>query len=159
MSSIKCSFTCICEIFWPLNPSTTTVYARSAFYSSLHFTLSLQSAFYTQSAVYPWSAVCSPQSTFYTDRFCIRSNGSGYPFERELSSPRTTQAIPAFEKNCHPFERLGLSVGKKCLPFERLGSIRSKKIVIRLNGSTSYPLKTIVSPATVPNHFFYPNGV
>ena len=141
MSSIKCSFTCICGIFWPLNPSTTTVYARSAFYPSLHFTLSLQSAFYTQSAVYPWSAVCSPQSTFYTDRFCIlsngldypleknviRSNGSGYPFERELSSLRTTQAIPAFEKNCHPFERLGLSVGKKCLPFERLGSIRSKK--------------------------------
>ena len=127
MSSSKCSFTCICGIFLPLNPSTTTVYARSAFYPSLHFTLSLQSAFYTQSAVYPWSAVCSPQSTFYTDRFCILSNGSGYPFERELSSLRTTQAIPAFEKNCHPFERLGLSVGKKCLPFERLGSIRSKK--------------------------------
>ena len=41
----------------------------------LHFTLSLQSAFYTQSAFYPWStvcslqsAVCSPQSSFYTDR-------------------------------------------------------------------------------------------
>lgn len=37
--------------------STTTVYARSAFYPSLHFTLRLQSAFYTQSAFYPWSAV------------------------------------------------------------------------------------------------------
>ena len=71
MSSSKCSFTCICGIFWPLNPSTTTVYARSAFYSNLRFTLSLQSAFYTQSAFYPWSAVCSPQSAvcaFYTDR-------------------------------------------------------------------------------------------
>ena len=34
----------------------------------LHFTLSLQSAFYTQSAFYPWSAVCSLQSAFYTDR-------------------------------------------------------------------------------------------
>ena len=75
MSSSKCSFTCICGIFWPLNPSTTTVYARSAFYPSLHFTLSLQSAFYTQSAFYPWSAVCSPQSAvrspqspFYIDR-------------------------------------------------------------------------------------------
>ena len=52
----------------PLNPSTTTVYARSAFYPSLRFTLSLQSAFYTQSTFYPWSAVCSPQSSFYTDR-------------------------------------------------------------------------------------------
>ena len=68
MSSSKCSFTCICGIFLPLNPSTTTVYARSAFYPSLRFTLSLQSAFYTQSAFYPWSAVCSPQSSFYTDR-------------------------------------------------------------------------------------------
>ena len=36
--------------FLPLNPSTTSVYARSAFYPSLRFTLSLQSAFYTQSA-------------------------------------------------------------------------------------------------------------
>ena len=62
MSSSKCSFTCICGIFFPLNPSTTTVYAWSAFYPSLRFTLSLQSAFYTQSAFYPWSAVCSPQS-------------------------------------------------------------------------------------------------
>ena len=34
-----------------VNPSTTTVYAQSAFYSSLRFTLSLQSAFYPRSAV------------------------------------------------------------------------------------------------------------
>ena len=63
MSSSKCSFTCICGIF--LNPSTTTVYAQSAFYPSLRFTLSLQSAFYTQSAFYPWSAVCSLQSAVF----------------------------------------------------------------------------------------------
>ena len=69
MSSSKCLFTFICGIFLPLNPSMTTVYARSAFYPSLHSTLSLQSAFYTQSAFYPWSAVCSPQSAFYTDCF------------------------------------------------------------------------------------------
>ena len=68
MSSSKCSFTCICGIFVPLNPSTTTVYAWSAFYPRLRFTLSLQSAFYTQSAFYPWSAVCSLQSASYTDR-------------------------------------------------------------------------------------------
>ena len=60
--SSKCLFTCICGILLPLNPSTSTVYARSAFYPSLRFTLSLQSAFYTQSAFYPWSAVCSLQS-------------------------------------------------------------------------------------------------
>ena len=57
MSSSKCSFTCICGIFLPLNPSTSTVYARSAFYPSLRFTLSLQSAFY------PWSTVCSLRFT------------------------------------------------------------------------------------------------
>ena len=57
--SSKCSFTCICGIVLPLNPSATTVYARSAFYPNPRFTLSLQSAFYTQSAFYPWSAVRS----------------------------------------------------------------------------------------------------
>ena len=58
--------------------STTTISARSPFYPSLRFTLSLQSAFYTQFAFYPWSAVCSPQSavrspqsSFYTDRLFI----------------------------------------------------------------------------------------
>ena len=61
--SSKCSLSCICGIFLPLNPSTTTVYARSAFYPSLCFTLSLQSAFYTQSAFYPWSAVRSLRLT------------------------------------------------------------------------------------------------
>ena len=55
----KCSFTCTCGIFLPLNPSTNTVYARYAFYPSLRCTLSLQSAFY------PWSAVCGPQSAVY----------------------------------------------------------------------------------------------
>ena len=35
------------------------------FAPSLRFTLSLQSAFCTQSAFYPWSAVCSPQSTVF----------------------------------------------------------------------------------------------
>ena len=35
----------------------------SAFYPSLRFTLSLQSAFYTQSVVYPWSAVRSLRFT------------------------------------------------------------------------------------------------
>ena len=35
------------------------------FAPSLRFTLSLQSAFCTQSAFYPWSAVCSPQSAVF----------------------------------------------------------------------------------------------
>ena len=37
----------------------------------LRFTLSLQSAFYTQSAFYPWSAVCSPQSAVRSLRFTL----------------------------------------------------------------------------------------
>ena len=54
----------------------------SAFYPSPRFTLSLQSAFYTQSAVYPGpqSAVCSPQSAFYTDRYLIIVSTSFFQF-------------------------------------------------------------------------------
>ena len=70
--SSKWLFTCIFGIFLPLNPSGTTVYARSAFYPEsavliLHFALSLRFTHSLQSAFYPWSAVCSPQSVFYTD--------------------------------------------------------------------------------------------
>ena len=68
------------RFFLPLNTSTTTVYAWSAFYPSLRFTLILQSAFYTQSAFYPWSAVCSPQSAFYTDRYRIWQGERTYLF-------------------------------------------------------------------------------
>ena len=68
MLSSKCSFTSICGIFLPLNPSTTTVYARSTFYPSRRFTLSLQSAHSLHFTPSPQSAVCSPQSAFYTDR-------------------------------------------------------------------------------------------
>ena len=50
----------------------------SAFYPSLHFTLSLQSAFYTQSAFYLWSAVCSLRFTLTdsTKDNCIRLVGT-----------------------------------------------------------------------------------
>ena len=61
---VKCvRFHVFAGFFLPLNPSTTTVYARSAFYPSLHFTLSLLSAFNTQSAFYPRSAVRSLRFT------------------------------------------------------------------------------------------------
>ena len=84
MSSSKCSFTCICGIFLPLNPSTTTVYAWSAFYPSLRFTLSLQPAFYTQSAFYPWSAVSSPQSAVRSLRFTL--TGKIFSTETNINS-------------------------------------------------------------------------
>ena len=62
------------------NPSTTTVNARSAFYPSLRFTLSLQSSFYTQSAFYPWSAVCSPQSAVRSLRFTL----TDFPISKDI---------------------------------------------------------------------------
>ena len=52
MSSSECSCTCICEIFWPLNPSTTTVYARSSFYPSQRFKAS-----FTRREGYPCARV------------------------------------------------------------------------------------------------------
>ena len=41
------------------------------FAPSLRFTLSLQSAFYTQSAFHHWSAVCSLQSAVHSLRFTL----------------------------------------------------------------------------------------
>ena len=78
-------------------------------------------------------------------RFGIGSNGSGYPFEKKCHpferlwlSVGKRNVIPSndsgypFEKNCHPFERLGLSVGKNCHPFGRLGlSVRRKLLSVR----------------------------
>ena len=44
-----------------------------------------------------------------------------------MSSVRAALAIRSKE-NCHPFERLGLSVRKNCHPFERLGlSVRKNR--------------------------------
>ena len=62
-------------------------------------------------------------------KIAIRSNGSGYPFEKEMSSLRTTQAIRSNGSGC---------------PLE--------KNDIRWN-SSGYPFEKIVSRATIPNHF------
>ena len=76
-----------------------------------------------------WKKNCNPFEwlrAIRSRKIAIRSNGSGYPFE----------------KNCHPFERLGLSFGKNCHPpFERLGLSVGKNF---------YPFERLV---TVPNHF------
>ena len=77
-------------------------------------------------------------------KIVIRSNCLGYSLEKEMSS------LP---------ERLTQSVREKVSSVRTARAIRSKKMssvqtsgVIRSNGS-SYPLKTIVSRAIVPNHF------
>ena len=62
---------CICGIFWPLNLSTATVYARSAFYPSLHFTLSLQSAVCILHSVCILPLVRSLQSAVRSLRFTL----------------------------------------------------------------------------------------
>ena len=58
----KWSFTCICGIFLPLNPSLP----RLQFMLGLHFALSLHFTLSRlQSAFYRWFAVCTPQSAVY----------------------------------------------------------------------------------------------
>ena len=62
-------------------------------------------------------------------------------------------AICLQKKGLHPFECFWLSDGKNCHPpFKQLKLDQFKKIVIRSN-SSGYPFQTIVSHATVPNHF------
>ena len=48
-----------------------------------------------------------------------------------------------FKNNCHPFERLWLSVREKLSSVRTAWAIRLKKIVIRLNG-LGYPFEKIV---------------
>ena len=63
--------------------------------------------------------LCLKNVLLFLNGFGIRLNGSGYPFQ----------------KNCHPFARLGLSVWKKLLSVWTAWAIRSKKKinVIHLN--------------------------
>ena len=82
-----------------------------------------------------------PYGLPFSNGFGICLNGSGYPFKKKLSSVRTTWAIRLkkvvirsnclgcpFEKSCHLFERLGISVWKNCYPLERLGLSVRKRI-------------------------------
>ena len=98
--SSKCSFTCICGIVLPLSPSATTVYARFAFYSNLRFTLCLQSAFYTQSAFYPWSTVCSPQSAVCVLHWPIKISCLSRDSFFNRSWPRRNYRPIKKSKNC-----------------------------------------------------------
>ena len=95
------------------------------------------------------STLCLKNVLLFLNGFGIRLNGSGYPFQKKLSSICTAWAIrlekivvhlnslgyPVKKKNqCHPFEQLGLSVWKKIvICSNRLGYL-FQKIVIRLNG-------------------------
>ena len=89
------------------------------------------------------STLCLKNVFLFLNGFGIRLNGLAYPFQ----------------KNCHPFEWLGLSVWKKivvclnCLgyPFQKklmssfwmAWAVRLEKIVICLNG-LGYPFQKIV---------------
>ena len=65
----------------------------------------------------------------FSNGFGICLNGSsGYPFK----------------KNCHPFERLGLSVWKKLSSVRTAWAIHLKQVVIRSNG-LGYPFEKIVN--------------
>ena len=65
-----------------------------------------------------------PYRLLFLNGFGIRLNGLGYPLK----------------KNCHPVERLGLSVREKLSSVRMAWDIRLKKNVIRSNGS-GYPFK------------------
>ena len=92
-------------------------------------------------------SVRTPQA-IRSKKIVIRSNGSGYPFEKEMSS--NDSGYP-FEKTCYPSERLGLSVWKETqsIPskvFERHRLIRLRRIVIRSNGSAIRWKKNAIHP-------------
>ena len=74
----------------------------SAFYPSLHFSLSLQSAFYTQSAFYPWSAVCSLQSAVRSLRFTL----TGFLISKKIYE---------FSRNCIDFQQFQSNVMKRMI--------------------------------------------
>ena len=57
----------------------------------------------------------------------------------------------SFEKNCHPFERLGISVWKNCYLFERLRlSIRKRINFVDHSSDWSYLFKDKFSPSFHP---------
>ena len=151
MSSSKCSFTCICGIFLPLNPSTTTVYARSAFYPSLRFTLSLQSAFYTQSAFYPWSAVCVLHwPIVYSVFVCMQLR------ERILQNSEMADVKAIFnsavETSLLELERLGMSRVLRNEKVKAISTLASEQdLLVVLN---RYPTFTSCQNAACFNTFF-----
>ena len=67
----------------------------------------------------------------------IRSNGLGYPFE----------------KSCHPFERLGISVWKNCYPFERHGLSVRKRICRPFQRLKLSVQRSILALFPSQNHF------
>ena len=79
----------------------------------------------------------------------IRSNSSGYPFKK--NGTRSNYSGYPLETTVVRSKGLGY-LFKNLSSVRTTGAIRSRKIVIRSNGSR-YPFQTIVSRATDPNHF------
>ena len=74
---------------------------------------------------------------FRTDSVSVCLNGLGYPFKN----------------NCHPFERLWLSVREKLSSVRTAWAIPLKKIVIRSNG-LGYPFEKIVIRSNDSGYLF-----
>ena len=101
----------------------------------------------------------------FLQRSDICSNGFGYLFEKNCHPFQWTLRVSfpvqldqfrrlglSVRRIFHPFQRLGLSSSKKLSSVRKARVIHSKEYVIRSNGSSSL-FKTIISRATVPNHF------
>ena len=74
------------------------------------------------------ATLCLKNVLLFLNGFGIRLNGSGYPFQ----------------KNCHPVERLGVSVWKKLSSvwrFEQLGLSVPKKIIIMSSVWTAWAVR------------------
>ena len=138
--------------FFALKPFHDYSYARSAFYPSVRFTLSLQSAFY------PWSAVCSPQSAVfvlhwpivYSVFVCMQLR------ERILQNSEMADAKAIFnsavETSLLELERLGMS---RVLRNEKVKAISTlvsgQDLLVVLN---RYPTFTSCQNAACFNTFF-----
>ena len=73
----------------------------------------------------------------HSKKIAIRSNGLGYPFE----------------KDCHPFERLGISVFKKLLTVRTAQAIRSKKNLSIIRATEAICSKINFRRVSIPKPF------
>ena len=75
----------------------------------------------------------------HSKKIAIRSNGLGYPFE----------------KDCHPFERLGISVFKKLLTVRTAQAIRSKKNLSIIRATEAICSKINFRRVSIPKPFHH----
>ena len=84
--------------------------------------------------VFVWTA-----QGIHSKKIAIRSNGLGYPFE----------------KDCHPFEQLGISVFKKLLTVRTAQAIRSRKNLSIIRAAEAICSKINFRRVSIPKPFHH----